>query len=358
MVNKKTIKKLAALAGVISIVFFIFADDNTQRAERENGGPRVKVITHAITFSANDQLFEAVGTGRARLSADIYPAISEEVREVLFEAQQSVLKGDVLVQLDDREEKLAVRLAQVRLKDAQSLLTRFEQAVKQGAVPESEVDTARADVEGAQVTLDQAQLALEARQIIAPFDGSVGIPNIDPGDRVDPSTLITGVDARDILYIDFEVPEALAGALRNAQKEQQRITAITPSYPNKTFEGQITAQESRVNAARRTLMARANIINSEDLLRPGMSFITRWHIVGESYATVPEIALQWGREGSYVWIIRDGIAEKVMARVVARKAGRVLLDGELKQGDVIVIEGLQRLRPGTQVEILQSEPNA
>lgn len=208
------------------------------------------------------------------------------------------------------------------------------------------------------MALDQAQLALEERQIIAPFDGVVGIPRIDAGDRVDSSTLITGVDARDVLYIDFEVPEALAGALRSAQAEHQQISASTPSYPAKTFVGQITAQESRVNATRRTLMARANIKNSEDLLRPGMSFTTRWHISGKSYATVQEISLQWGREGSYVWVIREGKAHKVMARVVARKAGQVLLDGNLHKKDAVVVEGLQRLRPDVAVEILQRAPDA
>ena len=274
--------------------------------------------------------------------------------EVNFSAQQKVAKGDVLVQLDDRNEKLALQLAEVELKDAKSLSSRYENAVKEGAVPQSEVDSARATYDAALVAVEQAKLNLGERKIIAPFDGVVGIPNVDPGDRVDSSTLITGLDARDVLYLDFEVPEALAAELRKAENQKQKVTAITPSYPDRKFEGLITALESRVNPQTRTMIARATIQNEEDMLRPGMSFMVRWNIEGDEFPTVPEISLQWGRDGSYVWLVRDGKAERVMARVVARKAGQVLLDGEIKEGALVVVEGLQRMRPGASVELINN----
>ena len=314
--------------------------------------PLVKVITQPVAFTPNNRVFEAVGTGRAKYSADIYPAVSEEVINVYFKAQQNVNKGDVLVQLDNREQKLTLKLAGVELKEAKTTLDRFEKIFKQGAVPQNKVDSARAIFESSQVALDQAKLAVEARQIIAPFDGIVGIPNVDPGDRIDTNTMITGLDARDTLYVDFEVPEALIAALEDAQTKKQVIMITTPSYPVKIFEGLITAQASRVNESRRTLMARASILNTDDALRPGMSFTTKWDIPGKDFATVPEISVQWGRNGSFIWIIRNNKAEKVKARVVARKAGQVLLDAVVQKGDQVVVEGLQRLRPSTKVLIL------
>ncbi len=358
-------KKLGLLIGLFGIVILIgwnygafsalLGPGDTLKDQNSPRSPAVKVIVEPIKITSNDRIYDAVGTGRARNSADLYPAVAEEVIEVLFEAEQHVMKGDVLVQLDDREEQLALKLAEVELKDARSLLDRYEKAVKQGAVPESEVDAARATFEGAEVAVEQAKLSIEERQIKAPFDGIVGIPNVDPGDRVTTSTLITGLDDRDVLYVDFEVPEALAGALREAQSNRQKISAKTPSYPNRQFEGHIAAQESRVNSERRTVMARANINNDEDLLRPGMSFTTRWEISGQDYPTVPEISLQWGRDGSFIWLIEDNKAKKVMARVIARRAGQVLLDAEIQNGALVVVEGLQRIRPDADVEILGNE---
>ncbi|MDC0947038.1 efflux RND transporter periplasmic adaptor subunit [Nitrospinaceae bacterium] len=321
-------------------------------SKRPSVSSAVKVLVQPVVIKPNNRVFEAVGTGRARLSVQIYPAVSEEVLEVLFKAQSKVSKGDVLLRLDNREEVLAVRKAKIELKNKRSLLSRYEKAVKEGAVPESEVDSARADFEGAKVTLDQARLAVEERLVKARFDGVVGIPNVDPGDRVNTNTSITSLDDRKILHVDFEVPEALAGSLMDAQAQKQKITATTPAYPGRTFSAYISAQQSRVDPDRRTLLARASIQNDEDLLRPGMSFSTRWKISGNDYPTVPEISLQWERAGSFIWIIRKRKAEKIYARVVFRQSGRVFLEGTISKGEKVVIEGVQRLSPGTEVLIL------
>jgi RND family efflux transporter MFP subunit len=112
-----------------------------------------------------------------------------------------------------------------------------------------------------------------------------------------------------------------------------------------------------LNNETRTLMARAEIQNRDDILRPGMSFDVRWEIKGDSYPTVPEIALQWGRDGSFVWVIRDGVAKSVPGRVVSRKAGLVLIDGDIRAGEDVVVEGVQRLRDGDKVTRLNGSDN-
>ena len=355
---KKIILPIFAVIVVLSI-YALMSSSSKIDVKGSRGNIAVKVIAQDVMFTPNNRTFESVGTSKARLTADIYPAVSDEVTAVLFHAQQQVKKGDVLVQLDDREEKLAVRLAEVAMKDAQSLLGRYEKVISKGAVSESEMDSAQAAYDSARVALDKAKLDLEDRQVIAPFDGVVGIANINVGDRIDSTTLITGLDDRKILHVDFDVPEALAGELKNAQTEKQKITATTPAYPSQTFTAYISAQESRVNPESRALTARAVIENTEDLLRPGMSFATRWEIAGKVYPTVPEISVQWGKEGSFIWLIRESKAEKIFARVVARTAGLVLLDGDIREGDRVVVEGLQRLRQGVVVNVLNdAELNA
>jgi RND family efflux transporter MFP subunit len=317
----------------------------------------VKVITEAVVMTPNDRNFRAIGTGRARLSVELYAPVTGEITEIAFTPQQTVMKGDLLLQLDDRQEKLALKAAQVERNNTKKLLERYQTIIKTGNITETELDAARAAYDSAQVALEQAQLALDEHRITAPFSGIVGIALVDAGDQITPQTMITSLDARDVLFVDFDVPEALAGKLLQAQQNQQTISAATPAYPAETFTGIITQQDSRLDTERRTLMARASINNGDDRLRPGMSFETLWKIPGKSFATVTEIAVQWGREGSFIWVIRDaeantGVANKVPVKVVSRKAGRVLLDGEVKAGEAVVVEGLQRLRSGRSVEIL------
>lgn len=353
--------RLSLVIAVIAAAALLWHRDNVRSLisgnpasppSQEKSRPAVKVITQAVAMSSSGRVFEAVGTGRARLSIQIYPAVSEQVTKVLFHAQESVPQSQLLVELDDRAENLAVRLAEIRLKDSRSKLARYKQAVKEGGVPQSEVDTAQADFMAAQIALGQARLNLQYRQIRAPFAGVVGIPGVDPGDRVTPTTLITSLDDRKILYVDYEIPEALAGALLD--KSNQAVTVTTPAWPGRTFSGSISAYASRIDPDTRTLKVRASIDNTEDLLRPGMSFTTRWNVTGQNYPAIPEAALQWEHGNAYVWVADNGIAKKVSIDIIRRSSGQILVKGGLSEGQQIVVQGAQRLREGTAVEILEN----
>ncbi|MFN3701685.1 MAG: efflux RND transporter periplasmic adaptor subunit [Alphaproteobacteria bacterium] len=311
----------------------------------------IKIIARPAQIMNDGRVFEALGTGRALRSVQIFPAASDEVTEIFFRSGQFVERGEQLVQLDDREESLALQLAEVSLKDSQSLLERYENAVQKGAVPQSEVDSARAAFERAEVNLESAKLALERRKIIAPFDGYVGIPQIDVGDRVDTNMLITGLDNREKVLIDFEVPESLAGVLGGFSQNDIRLTATTPAYPNKVFEGGLREIESRIQPERRTINVRAEIDNAEDLLRPGMSFSIRLNIPGRDYPAIPEISLEWDQEGSYFWVVRENFSRRIPATVIARRSGFVIVEAEIEAGEPIVTEGIQRLREGQSVEM-------
>ena len=246
-----------------------------------------------------------------------------------------------------------MRLAEVQLKNTRSLLERYQQASSKGAVPQSQVDTAQADFDAAQVAVEQARLAISNHQIRAPFDGVVGITDIDPGQRIGPGDLITGIDSREIIYVDFEVPEAIVGQLDSGSMDSVQVTASTPALAGQVFNAKVVALDSRLDAEKRTLRVRANIANPDDLLRPGMSFAVQMAVKGQMLAAVPEIALQWDREGSYVWMVRDGTADRVNVRVVDRRQGKVFLEGEIKEGEQVVVEGGLRLAENKAVELVE-----
>lgn len=345
---------LASGAALIGWELYPILGDNADSVDvqQEPVLTTVRVLTQPIRFTSRDIEFEAMGSGRARQSVQLFPAVSEEVTAIRFQAGDKVKKGDVLVQLDDREEQLAIQLAEVKLRDAQSLLERYQMAVKDGAVPESDVDSAQAAVDMARVELDQARLDVEERKIRAPFDGVVGIPQVDPGERVTTATRITTIDDREVLNVDFEVPEILAVEMN----KETRITARTPAFPERLLSGSLQALESRIDPRKRTILARARIENQDDSLRPGMSFMTRMTIPGSTYPTVPEISLQWGRDGSYIWVIREGRSVRIPVTVVARTAGDVLVEGDIRDDDPVVVEGVQRLQPERPVIVTNLSP--
>jgi RND family efflux transporter MFP subunit len=345
--NRSRIAILPALALVVLAACSRAPDPATARPASPAA---VNVIVEPLAFEFARTRVEAVGTSRAKLSAEIYPATSGEVVAVDFEPGQAVRAGDVLVELDRREEELAVRLAQLRLEDAERLYDRYARSAESGAVLPTVLDEARTAAETARVELEQAEIALAYRNIKAVFDGYVGVTEVDPGDRVNPNTLITTLDDRSSLFVSFDIPEAFIGELTIGEKVDLETWSVT--LPAVT--GEIVDIGSRIDPRRRTFVARARVPNADDTLRPGMSFRVRVDVEGELYPVIAETGVQWGADGAYVWCVVDGMAKRVPVEIVQRRQGRVLVDGDLENGDVIVVEGIQFMRDGTQVRYDQA----
>jgi RND family efflux transporter MFP subunit len=306
----------------------------------------VPVIAQSVSYEHASTRVEAVGTSRANLSAEIYPAASGEVVAVNFEPGQYVRQGDVLVELDSRKESLAVELGQIKLEDATRLYERYSRSADSGAVLPTTLDAARTAVATARLELEQAKIALDDRSIEAVFEGHVGVTDVDPGDRVGPDTLITTLDDRGSLLVSFEVPESYIGEVEVG--ETIRLETWSTAMP--AVIGEIVDIGSRIDPRNRTFLTRARVDNADDLLRPGMSFRVSAAVQGPRYAVVPETAVLWGADGAYVWSVVDGKATRIAVKVVQRREGRVLLDGELEADDIVVVEGTQRMRNGVAVK--------
>lgn len=318
--------------------------------EPQGGAPAaaartVPVIVEPLRFEYARTRVEAVGTSRAILSAELYPVTSGEVIAVDFEPGQLVTAGDVLIELDQREEELAVQAAQLRLEDAERLYDRYKRSADSGAVLPTTLDAARTAAATARVELERAQIALADRTIEAVFDGHVGATEVDPGDRIGPDSLITTLDDRSALLVSFDIPEAFIGELNVG--DSVRLETWSTSIPG--VMGEIVDIGSRVDPGNRTFVARARVDNADDRLRPGMSFKVNVDVKGERFAVISETGVQWGTGGAYVWSIVGGNATRIPVQVIQRREGRVLVDGDLQNGDIIVVEGTQRMRNGVAV---------
>ena len=332
-------------SGLILPVVALLAACGTETQVTERKREPVRVVAEPVSINNQLTRVEAVGTSRALQSVTLYPPSAGEIVAINFRPGQHVKAGDVLVELDQRKEKLAIELAEHRLSEAERLFERYRKSAETGATLPTTLDAARTELEAARIQLGQARIALEDRNIIAPFSGHVGITNYDPGDRVQTSTPITTLDNRDALMVTFELPETLTDLIRQGQ-----TVAIKPwDLRARAIDGEIVEIDSRIDPNLRTFVTRARVENANDSLRPGMSFRVTLDIAGDPYPIMPEIAVQWGADGAFVWKIVDGKAERVRVAVVQRKEGRVMVDGPLSEADVIITEGIQRLRPGLPV---------
>ena len=311
------------------------------------GARTIPVIAEPLALEHAQTSIEAVGTSRAVLSADLYPATSGEVVAVNVEPGQLVNQGDILVRLDSREEALAVRLAKLRLEDAERLYDRYTRSASSGAVVPTTLDAARTAVELARVELESAEIALADRAIKAPFAGHVGSTDVDPGDRIGPDTLVTTLDDRSSILVSFEIPEQFIGEL--SVGDSVRLETWSSAMP--AVSGEVIDVGSRIDPESRSFIARASVPNDDDSLRPGMSFRVQAGVEGERYASIVETGVQWGADGAYVWSVVDGAAARVPVQIIQRREGRVLVDGDFEEGLLVVVEGTQSVREGTAVDV-------
>lgn len=325
------------------------SDVETAR-ERGRGDRATRVIAHEVLYRRDARLVEAVGTARAEKAAILRPETGGEVETVSFRSGDLVEAGQPLLQLEAAEERLAARLATVSLAESQQLLERYRRIEDTGAVSDTAIDEARTAVESAAIALEGAELALARRTVRAPFAGHVGLTDIDAGARVTPDTEVTRLDDRRTLYVDFPVPEEVYG-----QFSAGSVVELVPFGTDAIVrQAEVIALDSRIDAVSRAFTARAAIDNEDDALRPGMSFRVRFGVPGGRYPAVPEAAIVWGGDGAYLWAVRNNAATRVPVTIISRREGEVLVDAPLPEGSMIVAEGVQKMREGSNVEVVGS----
>ncbi len=320
--------------------------DSGETRKKRGGGERgVPVIVTTVASALNDETIAAVGTGRARRSVMLHPKSDGVIMAFGPSAGDRVKAGEMVFALDTTQAELAVELAKSRLEDAERQLERQEQLKRRQVASSAKVTDIRLVAERARLELRQAEKVLKDLRITAPFDGIVGLPKVEVGDRVSTTAPVISLDTRDELLVEFPMPERYVTRIKQGDK----VHATTPGFGDRRFEGHIAAIDSRIDPTSRTVMLRAVIPNRDDLLRPGMSFAVELVLPGKTYPSVPELSLQWREGESYVWLVRDKRATKVLVETVQRQRGRVLVDGPIKTGDLVVVEGVQRLRDGRPV---------
>lgn len=309
------------------------------------------VLVEPITFEYEESKVEAVGTAEAFRSVTLFPAVGDIVTAVAFTPGDYVEAGQVLVRLDDRRQRAALERAQIELSDARRTFERIKNSVREGAATQNERDLAQTALALAEVSVKDAQTNLDDRTVLAPFSGIVGLTDIEVGDRISEQTVVTTIDQRDQLFVNFSAPESALQVLSNNPSVQ-----LQPwSNRGVQLAADIAQVDSRINNNDRTIRVRALLNNQNDRYRPGMSFRVSLTLRGERYAAIPEAALLWGAAGAYVWKAVDGKAVKVPVEVKQRLRGRILVDGDLEEGQTLVAEGVQRLREGQSVRAQNTE---
>jgi len=326
-----------------------------EQQSRNASGPRTTVVTATVTSSVINDRLSAIGTGRANNSVTVKPYTAGRVTGLEVQSGRRVQAGTVIATLDSEVEQIALDRAMIALADAEARLERIRSLKSANTATQVQVTDAELVVGNARLAQRDAQLNLDRRSVTAPIEGIVGILPVEAGNYVTTDTVVATIDDRSRIKIDFYVPERFAASMAVGGG----VTASPIARPEEIVEGSVSAVDNRVDDKSRTLLVQASIPNEKDTLRAGMSFRVEVRFPGDTYPSVDPLAIQWGTDGAFVWVIRDGKAKRTPVRIVQRNTETVLVAAEgIAAGDTVVTEGVHAVREGSDVLIAKGDPAA
>lgn len=307
------------------------------------GGMPPAITTAAVEPASVGRTLDAIGSGRAARSVSLVSEATGLVTRVGPRAGGAVKAGDVILALDDEAQRIAVARARAAYPVARANSERYAALQKENAASRLEADAAFNAWKAAEAELRAAEYALGQRTIRAPFDGVVGLTTLEPGQYVRAGDVVTTIDDLSSLIIEFTAPQEAAAEVKVGQK----VTATLAGASRTRIEGAVSAIDSRVDAASRTFRIEATFANPGGALLPGATFAVSTTNESARALAAPGLAVQWDRTGAYVWkLAPDGSASRANVQIVQRRDELALLEGEIKAGDIVIVEGADRVRPG------------
>jgi membrane fusion protein (multidrug efflux system) len=323
------------------------------------GGFATQVIAvKAVREPVTEQL-RVIGTVLANETVDLQAEVDGRITAIHFEEGQPVQAGQPLVELDSTEVEARLVEAEASASWAQSKWDRARELLRNKTMSQQEADEAKAQFDMANARVLQTKKQLRDMKIVAPFAGIIGGRQISPGQvisRMNPGrgvqTIATLSDI-DPVKVEGNVPERFLALAKVGSKIQLSIAA----FPNEKFEGELYFVAPQIDPVNRTVLVKAKVPNSDLRLKPGMFASADLSLrVKEDAIVIPEAALMpQGERFAVIVVGADMTAEMRPVKPGVRLAGRAEIVEGLKEGELVVVEGWQKTRPGGKVILAPPE---
>src|SRR6266513_1554942 len=303
-------------------------------------------------------VLSAIGSVSAVQGAIVAAELGGVVSDIKFENGGSAKKGDVLMRLDTSAEEALLRSAEAEAELARTDLERTRGLASQKVISKAELDAAESKFRRLTAIVDQIRSNIRKKTIVAPFDGQLGIRQVNVGQMINPGQQVVPLTSLDPVYVDFALPQQHLAQL--AQGLEVRVWS--DAVPGRVFPGKLTAVNSMVDTATRNVSVQATLDNPDHQLRPGMFAKAEVVLPEKSSALViPGSAVSYAPYGDSVFVIEKKKDEKTgnesqvirqqFVRIGEARGDFVSVTEGLKAGETVVSTGVFKLRNGMAVTI-------
>ncbi|HEY8622247.1 MAG TPA: MdtA/MuxA family multidrug efflux RND transporter periplasmic adaptor subunit [Casimicrobiaceae bacterium] len=355
-------------------------EDGT-KAARGKGDPNartVPVVAAPARKGTIDVTIDALGTVTPRNMVVVRTRVDGQLLSVAFREGQDVKAGDLLAQIDPRPFQVQLTQAngqmardQAQLKNAQLDLERYRTLLAQDSISKQQVDTQEALVRQYQGTvasdqgaIDSAKLQLTYARITAPISGRVGLRQVDPGNMVhasDANGLVMIAQVKPVTVV-YPVPEDDVPRIvkRTQSGGEVAVGVYDRGGKNKLASGRLLTFDNQIDTATGTVKLKAEFPNQDGVLFPNQFVNVRMAVETRQDATlVPTAAIQRGAPGTFVFLVRqDQTVSVTPVKVGATEGETTEVQSGVEPGDLVVVDGADKLREGSKIELVDPAARA
>jgi membrane fusion protein (multidrug efflux system) len=325
----------------------VFGCGRPPAGQAVGGDFQVRAVVALVEERPIEEKIFLVGNLAPTELVDLRSELDAKVIGLGFEEGDQVQTGQVLVRLDDSKLQAELEEAQARYNLARLDFERGESLLESRTISKQQFDQFDASFEAAAAQLQLVRERLRDSVIKAPFDGQMTERRVSPGQYVDTGELLSTLVQITPLKVEFNVPERYLGQI----DLDQQIDISTVAYPGQRFGGRVYFISPRLDEDTRTVLVKAYIDNEERLLKPGMfaNLDLIFRASGDALV-IPETAISYrGDEATVVVVNEEDRAEFRSVSVGLRLSGLAEITDGLSVGERVVVEGSQKLSPGTAV---------
>lgn len=354
-----------SVMGMLLLIAAIGAWKAYQISQAIAAGKAFKMPPEAVTSLVLSEenmapVLESVGSLSSPQGVMLSADLPGTAARIDFESGSHASNGQLLVQLDTRQEEAQLRTSLAKLELARQNLDRARDLSAKKVIAQSSYDEAKSQFDAAAASVDEIRATIDRKTLRAPFDGDLGIRQVNVGQYLKSGDPIVQLEALDPIYVNFALPQQHLGALMTGQ--EVKLTA--DGIPDKTFTGKITAINSAVDSATRNIQIQATVPNPTHVLRSGMFGGVQVVLGGsDKVVMIPASSIQYAPYGNSVFVIEsmkgtdgkeyEGVREQRVELGKARGDQVAVLSG-LKSGERIATSGIFKLREGAAVKVVDS----
>jgi membrane fusion protein, multidrug efflux system len=356
---RRMLLMLAVVAAVIAgLGFMKYRQVETAVHAAASFAPPPEAVTSIVAKSEHwPATMDVIGTMEAVQGVTVSADLPGVVAKINFESGQFVNKGDVLVDLDTRQEVSQLAALEAQRDLAKINFDRAQELSKQGVISRQDYDRAIADHKQTDANVAETKATIERKTIRAPFSGVLGIRKVNLGQYLAAGAAIVPLQSLNPIYVDFGVPQQESAKVRVGGTLQ----VVSEDLGGRQFAGRVTALDSIVDQTTRNIQVQATLPNPDGKLKPGMFVQVRFGVgAARDVVTLPASAISYAPYGNSVFVITDmkdpkgqtyrGVRQ-TFVKVDGSRGDQVAVVSGVRPGDEVVTSGVFKLRNGAAVTV-------